>query len=122
MYWVGTRIQKLCGRTIVGPKCEKCTNKYEEIFKLLINNKSKLKDIQDMKLKEIDTIIFPKVKKECSYSAIYNGQNKKFVSLNYRIATNILKTAVVRNDTDRACIYCRQRNETVFHIFLNVNI
>ncbi len=39
------------------------------------------------------------------------------VSLNYRIAKNILKTAVNRNEGDRSCILCKSRSETIYHLF-----
>ena len=42
----------------------------------------------------------------------------KMVSLNFRIATNILKTAVNRQAQDRACTFCKERNETIYHLFL----
>ena len=41
----------------------------------------------------------------------------KLVSLNYRIATKyILKATVNRQAQDRACIFCRERNKTIYHI------
>ena len=76
VYWLGTRTQKLCGRVIVGPKCEKCTNKYEDIFKLLMKHKEKLTGIQDMKMKEIEAILFLWEENGCSYSGVYKGQKK----------------------------------------------
>ena len=42
----------------------------------------------------------------------------KLVSLNYIIAIDTLKTTVYTQAQDRACIFCSEINETVFHLFL----
>ena len=38
----------------------------------------------------------------------------KNISLNFKIATNILKTAVKLNIQNRSCIYCKEWIETIY--------
>ena len=118
VYWAATRMQLLSGQNIKGPKSETCSNKYDETIKLMVKNRMKLQDIQNMKMKEIETILFERKTITCPYTGIYRGKNVKFISLNFRIVTNILKTATNRDDNDRSCTYCHSRNETIFHLFL----
>ena len=122
LYWAGTRLALMSGKTIIGPKAEICNNKYEKTIKTLFENRDKLQEINDMKLKDVEHEIFGKAINEISYKNIYFGKSVYFISLNFKIATNILKTAVNRNEQNRACSICHSRNETIYHLFLECEL
>ena len=118
IYWAGTKNLILSGRLKNGPKCELCNNHYNKTINMMVTHRLKLSNIGVMKVKEIETILYPSPQKDVPYIAIYYGTNTKLVSLNFKIAVNILKTAVIRDDPNRACSLCHSRNETIYHIFL----
>ena len=118
VYWAGTRTKTLGNMDVEGPRCERCQNYNEITFRHMIQNKEELKQINKMKVKDIQKVIYKHDEGKCDILNIYKGRNTKFVSLNFRIATNTLKTAVNRDDKDRSCIFCKGRNETIYHLFL----
>ena len=95
VYWAGTRMQLLSGQDIKGPKSEFCSNKYDDTIKIMVKNREKLNDIHNMKMRDIETILFEQESTVCPYIGIYRGKSVKLISLNFRIATNILKTATI---------------------------
>ena len=117
VYWAGTRTKTLGNIDIEGPRSENCQNYNEITFRHMVQNKAELKQIDKMKVKEIQKIVYKHNENTCVISNIYKGRNTKFISLNYRIATNILKTAINRNDNNRLCIFCKERNETSITCF-----
>ena len=118
IYWAGTRTKTLANMEVKGPRCERCDNYNEDTFKLMVKHNEDLKDIEKIKVKKIQEIIYGTEEKTKHLENIYNGKSMKLVSLNYRIATNILKTAINRNDKNRACSLCNERTETIYHLFL----
>ena len=86
-----------------------------------MKHKTDLENITQLKVKEIQKILTPsetnKKEAKIDITNIFKGYNRKLVSLNYRIAKNILKTAVNRNEGNRACILCKSRAETIYHLF-----
>ena len=87
----------------------------------MICHKKELGEIGQLRTKDIHEIIYKSATKNLNHDLenIYTGKNTKLISLNYRIATDTLKTAVNRQDRNRACIFCRERNETVSHLFFD---
>ena len=122
VYWAGTRNKTLSNRDVKGPKCEHCRNYSEKTFRLMVKHKEQLKNIETLKVKEIEEILGKTEKQEIDFGNIYKGISTKLISLNYRIATNILKTAINRNDRDRSCSFCKSRSETIYHLFLECNL
>ena len=118
LYWAGTKNLILSGKMKTGPKCETCTNKYGDIISTMVKNRNKLCKIANMKVRDIEKNIYPMAKTDIPYKNIYSGISTKMISLNFKIATNILKTAVNRDDADRACGLCKSRMETIHHLFL----
>ena len=117
-YWAGTKFYSISGVKIEGPKCENCRNEYSNTILLMLQNKDKLINLESLKIKEIEALIFRKEKIKPRYIGIYDGKSTKHISLNFKAATGILKTAIRMNLQNRSCIYCRERIETIYHIFL----
>ena len=123
LYWAGTRTMALGNFKLKGPKCENCTNYHNITFSTMLKHKEKLKGIAEMNTKQIQNVIYnPEKNKKIEYSNIYQGKDSKLKSLNFRIATNTLKTAVNRDDTNRACVFCKNRHETTYHLFLECEV
>ena len=116
-YWAGTKFFTLSGKHLIGPKCENCVNDYGKTVNVMCKYKNQLSKIELLKVKDIEEIIFKVETNAPTYSGIYNGTSMKNVSLNFKIATNILKTAIKLNIQNRSCIYCKERVETIYHIF-----
>ena len=84
-----------------------------------MKHKGDLQNMRSLKTKEILEIIFKKGKANHNMRNIYSAKKTiKLVNLKYRIATHILKTTVNRQAQDRACIFCKERNRTIYHLFL----
>ena len=107
IYWAGTTIQGLGNYQVKGPKYERYRNYNDKTFKFMITHRQKVKSIAEMKTKEIHEIIYNKEIPKHSLGNIYKGRNTKLISLNYRIATNHLRTAVYQDNQLRACIFCQ---------------
>ena len=117
IYWAGTNIQTLSGINPKGPKCEYCINEIGKTIRLMVKNKNKLTNLEDMNLKKIEEEIFTEPNKVVKYKNIYIGKYSKHISLNFKIATEILKTATYMDLANRKCILCNIKNETIYHIF-----
>ena len=117
IYWAGSFNKTLGNINIIGPKCENCTYDYGITIKLMAKHRDALKEIQAMKIKDIQQAIFIKQNTTPEYIDIYSGKYSKFISLNFQIATDILKTATKLNLNNRACIFCKERGETIYHLF-----
>ena len=62
-----------------------------------------------MKIKDKEQAIFSKQKTTPEYIDFYSVKYSKFISLNFQIATDILKTATKMNLNNGACIFCKER-------------
>ena len=117
IYWAGTHTFTLGNKNIIGPRCENGTNDYCKTMKLMVKHKEKLREIDKMKLKDIEKEIYRTEQYKPEYANIYSGKYTKFISINFKIATGILKTATKMDLRNRACIFCKERAENIYHLF-----
>lgn len=117
-YWSGTDVQKVFGIDRKKPKCEVPNKKYQNLLKMFVKHAEKLK-LAESTCKSIQEILYPQNVNKVDYEGIYRTKNMKFKSLNFQIATGILKTPVKLNLPLKGCIFCKTTNETTHHLFLD---
>ena len=117
-YWAGRKLRLINGSIYTGPMCENTPAKYKKTFDFIIRHNKQLVNIEDKGLKEIEHDLYSE-NIDIDYKCIFNTKNIKFKSLNYQIATGILKTALNLNLPNKTCVLCNTMDEDIDHIYFN---
>ena len=111
IYYIGNRTQLLLNKTYHGPTPELYNSKHETEIQQIIRFKDQI-NLDTMKVKEIETIIYPLTNNK-EYKEIWQTKFNKHLEINYMTAYKILP--IFRG---QRCPLCRREEETLEHIFI----
>ena len=116
LYEVGFKQETIFGKSFSGPKKEIPEQETYNIVKLIEKSKKEIQQYKgkkkQIKIKDIQTILFPKDNGQMC-KQIFQSKNPKLISINYLTKYDLLPLF-----TNTICHFCRKKKESTDHILL----